>query len=62
MTRFGPARKETDEIPLIGLKYHIGGESEFDTLLLWMRNLAPFVDPVDDRMPNTKDPYEAVDN
>jgi len=34
--------------------------NQVDTLSLQIRNLVPIVDPADDRMPNTEDPYEAA--
>lgn len=40
-------------------RYHIGGRSELIHFHLG-RNLAPFVDTVEDGTPNTEDPQDAV--
>jgi hypothetical protein len=42
-------------------RYHFGGESELINSLFG-RNLVPFFDRVDGRMPNTEDPQDAVYN
>ena len=61
--QFGASSGNTSWAKIIpyGTKVPYRWLTRIDTLLLRMRHLVPFVDDhIDDRSPNTKDPYEGV--